>query len=51
MVLSVLLDLSVQASGLVTKNSVRGQRPSVLFLVMRPEVSTDKFDNTLRTMR
>ena len=46
MVLSVLSDLSVQASGRVTKNSTQGRRPSLLFLVTRPEVRTDKFDNT-----
>ena len=30
----------------VTKNSARGQRPSALFLVTRPEASTDKSDST-----
>ena len=46
MVLSVLLDLSVRAFNRVTKNSARGQRPRVLFLVTRLEASTDKPNNT-----
>ena len=48
MVPSVLSDLSVWDSGWVTKNSVRGQRLSALFLVTSPEVRTDKSDNTQR---
>ena len=46
MVLSVLSDLSVRVSGQVTKNSAGDQRPSVLFIVTRPEASTNKSDNT-----
>ena len=42
----VLSDLSVKAFGGVSKNSARGRRPSALFLVTRPEASTDKSDNT-----
>ena len=44
--LSILSDLAVRAFDRVTKNSSRGRRLSALFLVTRPEVSTDKSDDT-----
>ena len=46
MVLSVLLDLSVQASGQVTKNGTFGLWPHTLFLVTPLEAHMDKFNNT-----
>ena len=46
--ISVTSDLSVRTCGRVAKNSTRGRRPSVLFLVTRPQASTDKFDVTRR---
>ena len=43
---SVTSDLSVRAYGRVGNNSTQGRRPSVLFLLTRPEASTDKSDLT-----
>ena len=48
MVSSVTSDLSVRACGRVAKNSTLGRRLNVLFLVMRPQASTDKSDVTQR---
>ena len=49
MVLRVLSDLPKPACGQATKNNTQqGQGPSELFLVMGPQVSIDKLNNTLQ---